>query len=124
MSNRERADTVRVESITLERRRLDYLTAVDERVLASAVQRDVDYDPFSKLARLQFTTWVMATQPERIVLTYPRDWWQAVKARWWPAWLLRRWPVRYTTVTVEKYAVYPEVPIPSHAEHFCPPMAP
>ena len=27
---------------------------------------------------------------------YPRDWWQAVKARFAPLWLRRRWPVMQT----------------------------
>jgi hypothetical protein len=31
-------------------------------------------------------------------VSYPRDWWEALKDRWFPRWALQRWPVRLTTV--------------------------
>jgi len=34
-------------------------------------------------------------------VSYPADWWQAVKERWFPKWAISRWPVRYTTKTFE-----------------------
>lgn len=48
---------------------------------------------------------------------YPRDWWQAFKARWFPAWALRRWPVEETVVTFEVRALYPKVALPRQ-EHY------
>ena len=41
---------------------------------------------------------------------YPRDWWQAVKARFAPHWALARWPVAETVV--EARALYPMLSIP------------
>lgn len=45
----------------------------------------------------------------RQTVTYPADWWQAVKARFFPAWLLKRYPVRHASVTVEAQALFPEL---------------
>lgn len=41
------------------------------------------------------------------VVSYPADWWQALKDRWFPWWLLRRYPVRRTSVRFDVKAVYP-----------------
>ncbi len=43
---------------------------------------------------------------------FPADWWQAFKRRWFPARILKRWPVKYTEVTMEANAYYPEIQIP------------
>ena len=42
-------------------------------------------------------------------ITYPRDWWQAFRARWLPEWWLSRRPVVNTSVTVtfEQKAIFP-----------------
>ena len=38
---------------------------------------------------------------------YPADWWQAFKARWFPQWMLNKWPIKYTRVTLDVKATYP-----------------
>ncbi len=48
-----------------------------------------------------------------VEVSYPRDWWQHLKARWFPAWALRRWPVAMTVERVgfsaDATALFPEV---------------
>ena len=41
--------------------------------------------------------WMWGVKGE--VITYPKDWWQAFKARWFPAWAKRRWPVQMERFT-------------------------
>jgi hypothetical protein len=48
-------------------------------------------------------------------ISYPKDWWQAVKVRWFPAWLLKKYPAMYTTH--EAVALYPDIEIPNHKPH-------
>ncbi len=47
-------------------------------------------------------------------VSFPADWWQAVKRRWFPRWALKRWPVQMTDVTLEASAYYPDIRIPNH----------
>jgi hypothetical protein len=56
-------------------------------------------------------SFVYGTDKEEEKVTYPKDWWQAFKERWFSRWMLKRWPVRYITVKMSKYAVYPTLPV-------------
>lgn len=47
--------------------------------------------------------------PEKEIIRYPSDWWQAVKQRFAPAWFLKRYPVQFSTVTAILEELYPEV---------------
>lgn len=38
---------------------------------------------------------------ERVTVTHPRTWWDAVKIRFAPAWYLRRWPPDMVTVSLD-----------------------
>lgn len=52
---------------------------------------------------------------EPIHIEYPRDWWQALKARWYPAWALARWPVAMTVFDWTPSVVYPLIALPNEA---------
>src|SRR5574341_1521167 len=41
-------------------------------------------------------------------VSYPKDWWEALKQRFAPEWLLQRWPVECTKVVLEASALYPD----------------
>ena len=41
-------------------------------------------------------------------IEYPRDWFQAFKARWFPAWLIKRYPIIYHKVIIDVKTIYPE----------------
>lgn len=56
--------------------------------------------------------WLLGTPKESEQVSYPTTWWDAFKARWFPRWLRRFFPVAMTTVCMERYCVYPEVPRP------------
>jgi hypothetical protein len=48
------------------------------------------------------------------VITYPSDWWQAVKARFCPAWALKRWPVVMTSHTIKAAEVATKLKLPKN----------
>lgn len=45
--------------------------------------------------------------PDKHVVTYPADWWQALKERFAPAWFRVKWPVRSINVTVSARELFP-----------------
>lgn len=63
----------------------------------------------------QIITRVASKKYETKTVSFPADWWQAVKRRFGPRWFLKRYPVVMTDVTMEASAYYPEVEIPDHA---------
>lgn len=52
-------------------------------------------------------------------VSYPADWWEALKERWFPKWMLRRWPVKYTKRVVEQtvYHCCPHMDIEARSNH-------
>ena len=46
-------------------------------------------------------------------ISYPKDWWEAVKARFAPKWLLLRYPVKLTRVALSAKALYPNFQRPA-----------
>jgi hypothetical protein len=55
---------------------------------------------------------LLAHQGEPIVISYPRNWWDAVKARFAPVWFQARWPVQFDTHTIYPWAVLPNLKTP------------
>lgn len=53
---------------------------------------------------------------EKATISYPKDWWEAVKERFFPLWLRRKFPVEYTVRTMEAIAVYPKISLKNN-EH-------
>ena len=47
--------------------------------------------------------------PDRHVIRYPADWWQAVKERFAPAWFRDKYPVVFTEVTASLNETYPDI---------------
>lgn len=56
---------------------------------------------------------LVTSQPlERIEVSYPADWWQAVRERFFPRRWLRRWPAQRVTVELRADRLYPRVAWP------------
>lgn len=62
----------------------------------------------------RFKQYIFGRQAEMLTISYPADWWQALRQRWLPAWWLCRWPVRMVTHTVDVKALYPGFALPPH----------
>lgn len=62
---------------------------------------------------LQQVTWMLANNP--LVdwnISYPADWFEAVKERFAPQWVLQRWPVRYKTHHVDARELATKLKLP------------
>jgi hypothetical protein len=47
-----------------------------------------------------------ADRIKNTTVSWPADWWEAVKDRWAPTWFRQRYPVRYTRFTVDVKAIW------------------
>ena len=60
----------------------------------------------------QFTVelngYLLGEYPEPVLVTHPRDWWEALRARWAPAWWIRRHPIIETTHKIDFFVLYPD----------------
>ena len=50
---------------------------------------------------LAYLTRQVLSIPHPTELSFPADWWQALKERWFPGWMKARWPVEYKRYHVE-----------------------
>lgn len=56
---------------------------------------------------------VMAGESLKVpAITYPRDWWEAVKERFLPRWAKRWWPITYRYVVWDATVLYPMIRLP------------
>lgn len=53
-----------------------------------------------------------AHTPQRV--TYPRDWWEALKLRFAPMWFTRHYPVYYHSVVFSAKTLFPDLRLPSN----------
>ena len=107
-----------IETITLEAMKLIQAQLLDEEhelcgmdIQAVMEQR---YDIFhAMMLTLQAT--VAGRKVDSKEVRYPKDWWQAFKARFFPKWAKKKWPVQETVVLMEASAYYPGIAIPKHS---------
>lgn len=106
MSDIRQVEPVRVRHETLEKIRF----TLKEIMLKSFVEAQVDIEShgFWDHVVIELTGTIWGQKLKRHEVKYPRDWWQAVKARWFPRWARRRWPVIYEVKGFEAVALYPE----------------
>ena len=43
--------------------------------------------------------------------SHPEGIWQWIKHRWFPKWLLKKSPVKFVTIHIERYNVYPNISV-------------
>jgi len=95
--------------VILERFEYGIQSMLSERRLTSVA---ASYDILHSVELNALAIYVTFTVPgQRLAeYRYPRDWWQAARARFSPRWMLRKWPVAETVV--EARALYPMLAIP------------
>ena len=54
---------------------------------------------------------------DEVTVSYPSDWWQAVRERWLPGWAKRKWPVHKTTIRLTARELYPKMVLPEGVIH-------
>ena len=102
-----------VETITLTMGQLCSSRTVEEWVFAEAPEVSARY--ITETARVMLTSMVRYAEQPCKPVTYPADWWQAVKQRFAPAWFLARWPVELAVW--EPFVIYPEIKLPDHRHY-------
>jgi len=63
---------------------------------------------------LQLSAKIASKKYSAKTVSYPATWWDFFKHRWFPPRWLKRWPVKFTEVTLEASAYYPDIDIPGH----------
>ena len=91
-----------------------------QRVDAAMLERDlipwnddgklIDHyvDRMAHQFTVELNGYLLGEYPEPVLVTHPRDWWQAFRARWAPAWWIRRHPVIETTHKIDFFVLYPD----------------
>lgn len=50
---------------------------------------------------------------DEVGVSYPKDWWQAIKERFAPKWFLSKYPVEHKNIVLTAEAVYPKLSLPN-----------
>ena len=102
-----------IRAVALERMRYAIDGAVSLECLEqSAIGVEATVDLLCGQLRTQLDWIVAGEELEHIKAEWPRDWWQAFRARWFPAWALKRWPVVMAWAEMRADAVYPKISLP------------
>lgn len=56
----------------------------------------------------EISAWLYGEHAMTKTARWPADWLEAIKERFAPAWLRARWPMRYTSVTLDAWRLFPE----------------
>ena len=104
-------DLLALDQVTLHAMKLAATRYLDDEVVGPLLSRgdltcQAVFDDLLDEFILRFRAVILGEELQKV--TYPADWWQAVKDRWFPAWLKRRYPVIMNTV--EAVALYPSLP--------------
>ena len=102
-----------VETITLTAGQLCNAQMADEWIFAEAPEIRAEY--IIETSRIMLHSLVRYAEQKCKPVTYPADWWQAVKQRFAPAWCLKRWPVKVTVW--EPFVIYPDIKLPER-QHY------
>lgn len=101
--------------IVLSKVRLNAIVAVSRHMLLDARLTEMD-DFIANAFRLQLDGFLWGKTIERHEVSYPADWWQAIKERWMPAWVKSIWPVKMKRIELDLKAIWPtlRMMVPDH----------
>jgi hypothetical protein len=98
----------------IELRRKDYeqRVRIDAEELAhlrdSSIVREIHHHARREIEIAMHTSIYGIDHPQRHVIRFPENWWEAVKERFAPSWFRDRHPVRFTEVTASLEETYPD----------------
>lgn len=100
----------KLREIQLQRMDYEAQLPVDLRNLEKSSRFDQYMDHARQQLILRMRTSIYGKRhPDRHVIRYPKDWWEALKERFAPAWFRDRYPVRFTSVSVSLNELYPDI---------------
>jgi hypothetical protein len=99
---------------------LQYRSAV--RFLASNVRAIRDERDFGHMIGVGLSVTIFGVEEDSISVHYPATWWDAFKRRWFPTFVKFKLmkPADMITTTLERGAVYPEIPATKNGEMYRP----
>ena len=56
---------------------------------------------------MKMRAFVLGEEGDKIEISYPEDWWQAVRERWLPKWWIKKYPVKYKEHYITPQTIYP-----------------
>ena len=98
------SDTTHSKQIVLDKIKLGLETRISRELLLNP-KIDIE-DWLEDFSRIRIRGYLLGEPVKEINIEYPRDWWQAVKARWFPRLARLKWPVLYTRHHIDIKAVY------------------
>lgn len=109
-------------STALDRMKLVIIGTISTELADSfASPAEVDICVLENWARNEITVRIQQIIAGRIAdevtVSYPSDWWQAVRERWLPGWAKRKWPVHKTTIRLTARELYPKMVLPEGVIH-------
>jgi len=112
--NEQGAFCPQVETVELERMRFGLQQSLSRSLMISKVGVEYDQMLDAVVAKLEAFVYGRALGHQEV--SYPADWWQALKERWFPPWAKRRWPTKMTRVVMRAVAFYPTLryDVPGH----------
>lgn len=104
---------------------LEKITFMAESQIGAALAAEFALEPRVKVyvdgwlnnLAINISQSMLSQKLDEISVSYPADWWQAVKERFAPKWFLSRRPVKYERTVIDVRAVYPRMALPSET-HF------
>jgi hypothetical protein len=79
------------------------------------------FDGYIDRIILRLEAEILGKTTKEISVSYPADWWEAVKERFAPLWIKRKYPIKYKTIKLTAKECYPLIAIPEqqHSLQFC-----
>lgn len=97
-------------NLDLKRFRREFL--FDEKWVDRAYYKEIKHDALDALILSLSADIYGRDHPERFLVRYPANWWEALKERFGPSWFLYRHPVKFTEVSASVQELYPEIEPP------------
>jgi hypothetical protein len=107
-----------IEEITFKRKDYRSRVEIDKRMVDDLKRRgefkiieDVHSHARESMAWEMKVAIYEKDHPQKHVVRYPSDWWEALKERFAPSWFLGKYPVKFTEVTASLEELYPDLEI-------------
>lgn len=88
--------------------------ALSQRVDLRALERRSDFNEIKDNIKhemlLELRAYIYGyDHPEEHIISYPENWWEAVKERFAPSWFRDKYPVRFTAHTATLEEIFPDI---------------
>ena len=97
----------RMKLIVLKSASTELVEEIERQALVDRVKAACSLHEFPGEVLFRFSVELWGAEAGRQTVSYPADWWQALKSRWFPGWATRWWPVRMEVRTIRAIDFFP-----------------